>query len=86
MLATPDPLPAARVRSPTPTRTHAALLPALTANRYEVGEAEDGGEALAKVFSSVPLLIAATRLPFIDGYQLCAVASGQRHATRTSFS
>ena len=69
----PNPLPAARVLlADADPDTRELYCTALTANRYEVDEAEDGREALAKVFGFRPaLLIAATRLPFIDGYQLC---------------
>jgi len=68
-----NPLPAARVLlvEPDPD-TRELYAAALAANRYEVDEAEDGREALAKAFGFHPtLLIAETRLPFIDGYQLC---------------
>ena len=64
-----NPLPAARVLlADADPDTRELYCTALTANRYEVDEAEDGREALAKVFGFRPaLLIAATRLPFGPG-------------------
>jgi CheY-like chemotaxis protein len=39
---------------------------------WETREAEDGRDALAKTYSVRPqVLIVETRLPFIDGYELC---------------
>src|SRR5207244_12739232 len=41
---------------------------------YEVDEAEDGRQALVKVFSRRPsVIVTGTRLAFIDGNELCTV-------------
>src|SRR5439155_6632990 len=40
----------------------------------DVDQAEDGREALAKAFSRHPdVIITETRLPFINGFDLCAL-------------
>jgi len=50
---------------------------ALLSSDYEVDEAEDGRDALAKVFARRPaLIVTETRLRFISGQDLCALLRG----------
>lgn len=49
----------------------------LTSEGYEVVEAEDGEEALAKSFTEKPdLVLLDLRLPKLDGYQVCQTLKG----------
>src|SRR2546429_5820250 len=46
----------------------------LTLARFEIDEASEGREALAKALSSHhDVIVTETRLPGIDGYQLCGL-------------
>jgi two-component system, cell cycle response regulator DivK len=52
--------------------TRALYRHALTASGWQVDEADDGRDALAKALSHPPrLLLTETRLSFINGFQLC---------------
>jgi CheY-like chemotaxis protein len=62
--------------------TRALYRTALAAAGYDVDEAEDGREALAKVFDRRPaFVVTETRLSFINGYELCMLL---RHDDQTS--
>jgi CheY-like chemotaxis protein len=54
------------------TDTRALYRHALNGNGWQVAEADDGRDALAKALSHPPrLLLTETRLSFINGYELC---------------